>query len=255
LVQAHLNQICNNFKDPGVQHYGGPLFRQLRDQLDDIFCNLPPPQPSIKKRAPDNTYQYAPPVNMRTYHNVDNGCFDGMCSVLLADESRKLVKNIRKGDYVATPNGPTKVLCVIKFPCKNQTTDLVELEGGLKLTPYHPIRVEGQWRFPCELAIATPKFCPAVFTFVLENFHILLIDGVECVTLGHDFTDDVVKHPYFGSQRIIEDLKKMSGWSSGLVTVDGQFVRDPKTDMISGFRSKGQENSVQQMNSSKFLTV
>ena len=60
---------CNNFKDPGVQLYGGTLFRHvnyifdaccacdcfslrhLRDEVDDIFCKLPPPTPSIQPRS------------------------------------------------------------------------------------------------------------------------------------------------------------------------------------------------------------
>jgi hypothetical protein len=35
----------------------------------------------------------------------------------------------------------------------------------------------------------------------------MVINGVECVTLGHGFTDnDVIAHPYFGTQKIIDDL-------------------------------------------------
>lgn len=30
LARAHHLQICSNFKDPGVQFYGGPLFKSLR---------------------------------------------------------------------------------------------------------------------------------------------------------------------------------------------------------------------------------
>ncbi|CAF2207557.1 unnamed protein product, partial [Rotaria magnacalcarata] len=45
LTRAHLLQFCNNFKDPGVQHYGkGSLFSQIRDEMDDIFCGLPAPR-------------------------------------------------------------------------------------------------------------------------------------------------------------------------------------------------------------------
>ncbi|KAL6047667.1 VWFA domain-containing protein, partial [Balamuthia mandrillaris] len=46
LIRAHQLQTCNNFKDPGVQFYGGGLFGALRDQIDDLFCKLPPPKPS-----------------------------------------------------------------------------------------------------------------------------------------------------------------------------------------------------------------
>merc|ERR1719220_3461697 len=32
LLCAHVTQQCNNFKDPGVQQYGGELFNNLRDE-------------------------------------------------------------------------------------------------------------------------------------------------------------------------------------------------------------------------------
>eukprot|EP00168_Porphyra_purpurea_P003558 TRINITY_DN14162_c0_g1_i1.p1 TRINITY_DN14162_c0_g1~~TRINITY_DN14162_c0_g1_i1.p1 ORF type:complete len:159 (-),score=3.89 TRINITY_DN14162_c0_g1_i1:17-493(-) len=44
LACAHLMQQSNNFKDPGIQHYGGSLFQELRDRADDVFCQLPPPR-------------------------------------------------------------------------------------------------------------------------------------------------------------------------------------------------------------------
>eukprot|EP00500_Bicosoecida_sp_ms1_P004821 CAMPEP_0203814586 /NCGR_PEP_ID=MMETSP0115-20131106/5372_1 /ASSEMBLY_ACC=CAM_ASM_000227 /TAXON_ID=33651 /ORGANISM="Bicosoecid sp, Strain ms1" /LENGTH=621 /DNA_ID=CAMNT_0050723467 /DNA_START=34 /DNA_END=1896 /DNA_ORIENTATION=+ len=46
LRRAHQLQVANNFKDPGVQFYGGTLFRKERDEADATFCRLPPPSPS-----------------------------------------------------------------------------------------------------------------------------------------------------------------------------------------------------------------
>ena len=43
LILAHKTQQCNNFKDPGVQHYGGEVFRDLQNKADEIFNILPPP--------------------------------------------------------------------------------------------------------------------------------------------------------------------------------------------------------------------
>eukprot|EP00930_Biecheleria_cincta_P037642 TRINITY_DN25857_c0_g1_i1.p1 TRINITY_DN25857_c0_g1~~TRINITY_DN25857_c0_g1_i1.p1 ORF type:complete len:502 (-),score=112.80 TRINITY_DN25857_c0_g1_i1:124-1629(-) len=54
LMRAHQLQVCTNFMDPGLQAYGGSLFKQLRDHGDSVFLSLPPPRPS---RAPP-----APPV-------------------------------------------------------------------------------------------------------------------------------------------------------------------------------------------------
>eukprot|EP00440_Ansanella_granifera_P040624 gb/GFBE01044059.1/.p1 GENE.gb/GFBE01044059.1/~~gb/GFBE01044059.1/.p1 ORF type:complete len:294 (+),score=72.67 gb/GFBE01044059.1/:1-882(+) len=43
LMFAHRLQICNNFKDPGVQHYGGSMFKDIQDAADEKFNTLPPP--------------------------------------------------------------------------------------------------------------------------------------------------------------------------------------------------------------------
>ena len=51
LLLAHQSQMCTNFKDPGVQNYGGALFVSIRDATDDLFCALPPPQPSVRVGA------------------------------------------------------------------------------------------------------------------------------------------------------------------------------------------------------------
>ena len=48
----HLHQQRNNFKDPGVQHYGGAFFSKIADEADEIFLSLPPPKPSAT-RSPD----------------------------------------------------------------------------------------------------------------------------------------------------------------------------------------------------------
>ena len=52
LLCAHAAQQCNNFKDPGVQQYGGDLFQNLRDEADDTFLNLPAPTPTVRRTAP-----------------------------------------------------------------------------------------------------------------------------------------------------------------------------------------------------------
>ncbi len=55
--------------------------------------------------------------------------------------------------------------------------------------------------------------CEAVYSFILDDGHVMLINGVECISMGHGFTDnDVVKHEFFGTQRIVEDLKAKRGW-------------------------------------------
>jgi hypothetical protein len=46
IARAHLLQMCTNFKDPGMQGYGGPAFNAIRDAADAIFMSMPAPTPT-----------------------------------------------------------------------------------------------------------------------------------------------------------------------------------------------------------------
>jgi len=238
LMRAHLLQQCNNFKDPGIQHYGGNLFRTLRDEVDDIFCKLPPPKPSKGGK-------HTPVQSMRSYNSSANPCFDGECLVRMADGSQKSVNLVVKGDRVMTPNNNSaEVMCVVKTICQDQKAKLVELEGGLIVTPYHPVRVNGKWYFPCDLGKVIERSCVAVYSFVLKDEHVMLINDIQCVTLGHNFNDEVVQHSYFGSNRVIEDLQKKRGWNSGLIQFNsGCMIRNLKTGLVCGFHDVVSEES------------
>lgn len=66
LQSAHRLQLCSNFKDNGVQYYGGELFWLMQDQADDIFNALPAPKPSHRTAC-------APLVSMGTYNDQSAG--------------------------------------------------------------------------------------------------------------------------------------------------------------------------------------
>jgi hypothetical protein len=221
LTCAHLLQQCNNFKDPGVQHYGGKLFSELRDRADDVFVKLPPPKPSAKPQA-------APVTSMRTYHSSGNVCFHGDCMVTMENKSVKKVKDVKKGDLVFGG----KVECVVKTT--GDFVEICELPGGLLVTPYHPVYVTGKWMFPCQLA-EIKKMRADVYSFVLDSGHVMEINGYICASLGHGMSGKVIGHEYFGSERVIEDLKKMIGWESGQIVLQGNcIVRDIHSNLIVG---------------------
>lgn len=70
IMMAHKMQQCNNFKDPGVQVYGGKLFQEVRDEADGVFNDLPAPKPSA--RRPSQTYSSAP-VSMSAFNDRYGG--------------------------------------------------------------------------------------------------------------------------------------------------------------------------------------
>ena len=151
LILAHSLQICTNFKDPGLQSYGGKLFRQLQNQIDTIFIKLPPPEPSARGES------YVAPANMASYYNYGGGCIAGNCDVLMANHALKKVKDITKGDIVKTPNHASKVICVLKSKV-DAKVDMIHFPRGLVITPFHPVKVDSQWQFPIATGIKVSQF-------------------------------------------------------------------------------------------------
>ena len=251
LSRAHQLQQSNNFKDPGIQFYGGKLFQEVRDIADDIFCNLPAPTPS-KKASSYSSYgysnssassshsSYTPSIsNMSAYYCSSNPCFSGDSLVLMADGSSKPCSQIKKGDLVSTPNkSSTKIVCVVKTNCKDGKAELVRV-NDLLVTAYHPIRINKQWCFPSDLAKPISMDCEAVYSFMVKDQNVMIINGVECVTLGHSFQEPVVKHAFFGSELVTKNLQNMKGWGRGLVEfTPGCMLKDTKTQLVCGFNNE-----------------
>jgi len=250
LVFAHLHQFNNNFKDPGVQNYGGKLFDELRDKANDIFIGLPPPKPSRpqyqayhggyggrgggggggkrKKKA-----AAAAPVNMRNYYNASGGCFDGKCKVLMGNGSLQKVEDLKRGDVVF---GGARIQCVVKHECKDGQIVMSRVNDTLLITPYHPIVVGNEWVFPVDIGCEEVIECAYVYNFVLSFGHILRVEGVECCTLGHGLKSNaVIEHAYFGTNKVVDDLQKINGWKTGVVTLNGGvFERDAMSQMVQG---------------------
>lgn len=119
--------------------------------------------------------------------------------------------------------------------------EMVQLPGGLVVTCWHPVKDTNEWKFPGQLAGAIHSKamdCSAVYSFVLEDCQeSMTINGVECVCLGHGILQDpVASHAFFGTQRVIEALEAMPGWSDGKVEfLHGCTVRDSMSGLVIGF--------------------
>lgn len=250
LAAAHTYQVSNNCKDAGVLEYGGKVFRELRGNAEDVFCSLPPPvagPPSYRMQprqwpqgpqgpqGPHRPQQMIAspasaegPLDMSRYYDMSGSCFAGACLVAMHDGARTRVDEVRKGDKVL---GGREVACVVRTGASvAESRSLVKL-GALLVTAWHPIRgPDAGWVFPCTVAGATVvPHDGAVYNFVLDGFdgpdgldgHEMTIEGVVCVTLGHGLDGPVVAHPYYGTERVVEDLRRMRGWDTGLVRLAG----------------------------------
>ena len=215
LVRAHAVQECNNFRDPGVQVYGGPIFKQLQESADTLFVSMPAPVPSssrpvrtgvygVQYSSPYTPAQYLPPapapapVQMDRYMDRYGGCLHPDGRVTLLSGVTKTVKNLRRGDVL--PSG-ARVRCNVQLSI-NAQLPMCRLQGGLLITPWHPVQLSGSdsWCFPADITAAELVFVKNVYNIVLDTQHSVVVDGVACVTLAHGVIHDaVLAHAFFGT--------------------------------------------------------
>lgn len=217
-------QQCVNFKDAALQEFGVDAFKEIVAQGGEIFEDLPAPKPSI------SSYTYGGPVatvgtiNMANYNTAQGGCWAGYNTVVMADGSSKYTNQIKAGDYVA---GGHRVLCVVRTQ-QFAPVNLIKLPFGPTITPWHPVLdKDGKWVFPAELGFPpTIGNVHYVYNLVLESGHVVQIGDWKVCTLGHGFTDnDVIKHEFFGTFKVIECLMSMTDWKEGLITLGGKPLR------------------------------
>lgn len=263
LASAHRAQTCTNFKDPGLLAYGGHATRDRRDALNTMCDSLPVPTPSIMPRGTAwGMPAAAAPVTIGAtqfrdaFNNMNGGCIAHGSRVLLADGvTTKAVESLRAADEVYVPGCGGAPATTARVVCVVESTGVKALRlPGLQLliTPWHPIRLAGRWQFPADVAAhdaagrpgATPQALaasmvvpPSVYNLVLDGGHVVVADGVECVTLAHGFQEDVVRHYFYGTEAVLRALQAMQGWAGGHVLLgnSGAPVVDAASGRMVGF--------------------
>ena len=261
LQGAYQHELCNNFKDKGISQFGGSLFNSLRDQISDIFDAQPPPKRDIKHAPPTSRgvtrgcsrsvqrTAPAPLTSMRVYNNAGGGCCAEGSKVLLANGTYVKVEDIKKGDSVVTYQtlkddqdrfhesySTSTIECVVKTQCLNGRVEMVHL-NNLLITPYHPIidmhNYEKHWRYPISKGDKKLTQCNNMYSFVVENREALLVDRHVFATYGHNWTDqDVIRHDYFGTDRVIDDLKKIPSYHNGLVELTQDMFHRENDEIV-----------------------
>jgi len=226
------NQQKPNFKDKGMP-FGGPTFENLVDKTSDVFNSLPPPTTSLI----NNTSAAPPLVNMANLNNMSLGCFDSNCTITMADGSKKILKNLNKGDKILScdlNNIPqiASIVCILEIKITYGIREFVDFESGLNITPWHPIKYENEWVFPANIKPPIVKCCDSIITLVLDNHHIGFINGYQCIMLGHNYKNGILKHPYYGTEAIINDMKSNHGWIHGKVILNDTSISLIKLNKI-----------------------
>jgi hypothetical protein len=241
LARAHQRQQCGNFRDPGLQVYGrdSPVFIEERDKLDAAFDALPPPTPSVpvSYSGPGRPQGNAGPPrqlsSMAAYRSPVGPCFSAHCLLTGIGGTQVRVEQLKRGMEVMTLKGLKKVAAVVRTASPSGEVHLCRIGDGLEITPWHPIRAQGQfqdkWVFPADIVAPQTRTCDAVYSILLmssdandADAHSVSIGGVWCVTLGHGLitstSGDIRAHPFLGSYEMV--LKEISNLD-GFYDVDG----------------------------------
>jgi len=143
-------------------------------------------------------------------------CLAPGSKVLLADGSRLNIEYLQRGDLVWTPHGPIPVMAIVEcrrvsFVHKLSTVD------GVTVCPWYPYRHKGtkEWIRPVDTTEYFEYYMPAVYGIILEAYHIIDVEGLEFVTLGHGFQEPVAYHKYLGTPSVIHAIQNQPGWHTG----------------------------------------
>ena len=206
-LRFHIVEQCGNFKDQSLKFYSNEDFEKMQKNGNKIFISLP---------APENDYDKGSNISQTNFtqlcYNAYGGCFTGNAFVEMKKGNKKKVKDLRKGDILL--NG-AEVLCVVEN--KINKVENVVCINDVCFSLYHPIEIKGKWVFPCQYFKVEKKFIDSWFNLVLKNKHEIELNGIKAITLGHNRTEGILKHPYFGTKKVIEALMKYDTYKKGYI--------------------------------------
>jgi Mg-chelatase subunit ChlD len=264
-LQALENDHRMNFKELGQAHLGAAVFERFKGVGDVIFSRIPKPAATGNlTTGPPNTGEgggygggsgyggggyTAPPATTRVVANVaatndprnSGGCWSPESLILMADGKYKEVQHVEPGDYVWTEGGyQSKVLYRLELGTYSSVLKMCHVDN-LWLTPYHPVKIGGVWRNPCDLVPTVEVPIPKLFNLILDGGSVVDIGGVLTVSLGHELSESGVAHPFFGSrERIMEAIKGQPGFAEGRVVFNNLVaLHDNATGMIDGWSEGG----------------
>lgn len=220
LLQAHMQERCNNFKDPGVQGYGHAAFNDLVKHGEKVFSETEL-KPKIAPLNPPTRDRLQPVTTNRQsmssrYYNSSGGCILGKSQIFMADGTQMELGKIKSGDLVRTSfgKGEARVKYVVEFT-NSDGFDIINI-GSLFITPWHPVYIDFKWTFPHDVAPSRLfKFHGPVYTLVLDGGGDFIACSIPVAALAHNYVGDVIEHPFWGTAKVIDDLLKISTWTKG----------------------------------------
>lgn len=232
----------------GVNYENIYQIRQLSMSLDEKESNL-----EISKQQPElghiksiNCIEYIL-IKVKEYSHIDGNphCVSGNSQILCPNNVMKYAKDLNVGDTVISYNEQdelmetieTEIIAILETQINDETklTKIYTNTDGLEITGYHSVKIDNEWVFPSQDNSFEEKniHIPKLFSFALKEGHILNINNTQVIGLAHGINDnDVTKHPYFGTNLILNDIKNMDQSMHAIVTSSTKTIRDPTTNLV-----------------------
>jgi hypothetical protein len=232
LSLAHFTRMCHNFKDQGVQLYGNSVFKDLQDQVYQVFSSIQPPKPSLNAQVVRSS--------MSAYVNASGGCFSPECRIKLVDGSFCSLNKLVGNEIVYQEDLPgAKIKYIVITKIQNSQISMCKVDN-LIISDYHPVfdTNSNGWVFPNQLVTSTIHNMDYMYNIVLESGYWVNIEGFKCVTLGHnlknfDSTNMILNHDYFGTQQVIDDIEQFKVDSNKIITLDNyNIIRSVQTNRV-----------------------
>jgi hypothetical protein len=155
--------------------------------------------------------------------NRYGGCFAPQSPVKMFDGSTCEIHSLRRGmrvwggafvqyvlkmSYSAVMPMVTLEAVSGAFHCSSVLTNPSHPPpGAVLVTPWHPVVFAGEWTFPCSIRRPSFVYVDSVYSVVLSTDHVIDINGLQFITLGHGIENHrVLSHAFFGTQVLCCEL-------------------------------------------------
>lgn len=161
-----------------------------------------------------------------SYSSDSYTCWAGWGNVLMADGTRKLVREVAVGDTVMCDGGAARVRATVRTRVESRRHNMLNVKG-MWVTDGHPVFVDEEWTLPYKVGKRQMiDDIDYVYNFVLEeeSGHTIEVDGVVAVTLGNNARVPGwtwVVHEFWGTNEVVKMLQAEPSWPA--VTMSSHF--------------------------------
>lgn len=221
------NKICTNYKDNLPRLFITPERDSVIDRCEITIASNPVTNSFTPKTvyftSVSHSTQSQPVAAPTLYGSVD--CIKGD-SLFETTEGLVKIEDFTEETIVISEKGNTKISKLVKI----MFSGLLFRHKSIALTAYHPVRINGEDRFPIDF-LQSEYYNGYVYDVVLEDRSHLKSDDIIVAGWVHNEQTGIFKHDYFGSQKVLNDLKS----NEFCVEFDPLCVRrDPETGLICG---------------------